>query len=380
VALVAVFAIATSVGPTSDTSITDFGLYREYARLLLDGYAPYRDFAVEYPPLGLLPIWLAGLVAGTGEREFTWAFGILMLGCLLIVQREAARLAPPGRERAVAWSMVLLPVAAGAIVRERYDLFVVALTVAGLRLGRGGRSAGAVLLGLGAAAKLFPLLPAAAICAWLLGRGRRADAARFAAVVAGVAIAVCLPFVVLSPGGFADQFRFQLDRPVQVESAPAVVLRVVGDPAASGTLTRPDRYRSQGLQGGDVVIAVFAVLQIAGVLAALLLAARDRDPLIGAVAAVLAFVALGKVLSPQYLLWIAPFAPVLWFHGARAAAALVALATVLTGIEFPGLYPEVVDGETGAVALVAVRDAALIVAAILTTCAGLSTRRRSARG
>ena len=43
-----------------------------------------------------------------------------------------------------------------------------------------------------------------------------------------------------------------------------------------------------------------------------------------------------------------------------ALAALSALAVVLTLIEFPGLYREVVDREAGALALVLVRDLALV--------------------
>jgi hypothetical protein len=392
VALVAVFGVATFVGPTADASINDFGLYRLYARAVLHGGVPYRDFALEYPPGALVPMVAPGVVAGTTGFAYKALFSALMCACLLVVQHEAARLLP-GRERAVEWALVLLPVAAGAIVRMRFDLFAVALAVAGLRRlldgARTGRApdAGFLLLGLGAATKLFPAVLAAAGVAWLWGRGRRANALRGAAIAAGVFVVVCAPFVIASPGGFVAQARFHAERPLQIESVPATILRLASDPAVTGAGTsNPDEFRSQGVEGPGVGVlaTLFTALQIAGIAAALRWAytAGRRDDvqtlLLAAAAALLAFLALGKVLSPQYLLWIAPLAPALWVAGARASAALIAAALVLTQLEFPARYAALVRGDAAALTLLSARDAALLAALALLPVAARRTPGRTA--
>src|SRR5690349_14455256 len=40
----------------------DLSIYYQYSRQLLQGKLPYRDFAMEYPPLALLPFTLPRLV------------------------------------------------------------------------------------------------------------------------------------------------------------------------------------------------------------------------------------------------------------------------------------------------------------------------------
>jgi hypothetical protein len=102
-ALAVLWALATTVGPFSDTSVNDLYVYRSYADLLLAGNLPYLDFGFEYPPLAALPLGLAG-VPGSGEAAYAVSFGVLMGACALAGQQLAARLAPVGRSRVlVAW-------------------------------------------------------------------------------------------------------------------------------------------------------------------------------------------------------------------------------------------------------------------------------------
>jgi hypothetical protein len=270
-------------------------------------------------------------------------FGLLMGAAMLVVQREAGRLGGP----TAAWGLVALPLVIGALARTRFDLVPVALLMVGLSR----RSA--VALGVGAATKLFPIL---GVRTWREGVTSLA-----------ITVAIALPFVALSPSGFAEQFEYHLDRPVQIESTPASALWVLGESHVTGPLP----FRSHGLEGGpaDAVAIVFTVLM----LGALLLALRLRDRLLGVFAAVLAFVALGKVLSPQYLLWLAPLAAVAYTRGARAPALLVAGAVVLTRLEFPYRYWDLVAGDAAVIGLVAVRNA-LLVAALIMLLAGGSAR------
>ncbi len=78
-------------------------------------------------------------------------------------------------------------------------------------------------------------------------------------------------------------------------------------------------------------------------------------------ALILAFMTFGKVLSPQYFIWILP-AIALVIPERRALGLLLIGALVLTQIEFPANYWSFVYLDRGAVLLVVARDAVLCVA------------------
>jgi uncharacterized membrane protein len=375
--LAVLWAIATTVGPFSDTTVNDLYVYRSYADLLRAGQLPYLDFGFEYPPLAALPLGLAGL-PGTGEATYAVSFAVLMAGCALVGQQLAARLAGSGRERVVvAWLMALTPIVIGASLRTHFDALPIAIALGALLALCGGRPRlGLALLGVGTMTKLFPGLLAVVALAWLLARGDRRAAAHGGAVFVAVVLAISLPF---AGGGYVDSFRFHLERPVQIESTPASVLFALGGSGVTGTNLRPDRFKSNGLDGGrsaavERVFAVALVLALAGVVA---LAARRPDPhhLVScAFAALLAFVALGKVFSPQYVIWLAPFAACAWVWGQRAVALLVGAAIVLTHVEFPSRYFDLINQRDDVILIVAARNA-LLLAALVALAARLARPR-----
>jgi hypothetical protein len=385
--LVLAWAVATTVGPFSDTTVNDLYVYRTYADLLTGGGLPYLDFGFEYPPLAAVPLWLAGL-PGTDEATYAVTFGVLMAGCAVVGQQLAARLAAlceePGcgrRAVTVAWLLALAPIVIGASVRTHFDALPVALALGGLlALARERPQLGFALLGLGTMTKLFPGLLAVIAFAWLLGRGERRAALRGGAIFVAVVVAISLPF---AGSGYVDSFSFHLDRPVQIESTPATVLFALGGSDVTGTNLRPDRFKSNGLDGGHAgrVESAFAVLAVLALCAIAWLAARRPDPwhmVMCGFAALLAFVALGKVLSPQYLVWLTPLAAVAWAWGVRLPAALIAVACVFTQMEFPRRYFDLVGGDDTTFAIVGIRNA-LLLAAGISLAAGLARSPSPAR-
>jgi hypothetical protein len=164
------------------------------------------------------------------------------------------------------------------------------------------------------------------------------------------------------------------------------VLFALGGSQVTGTNLRPDRFKSNGLDGGEarLVAALFAAALVLALVAVVALAGRGGDVrhlVLTGFAALLAFVALGKVLSPQYVIWLAPFAALAWVWGQRAVAALTAAAIVLTHVEFPSRYFDLINVRTDVVLVVAARNALLIVAlgllvAALTRPAGAAARSR----
>ncbi len=371
-ALLTVCAITTTIGPFSDTTVNDLYVYQQYAILLHDGQLPYVDFGFEYPPLAALPLCLAG-VFGRDPESIAWTFGVLMALCLVAGQQLAARLAGGGREGVtVAWLLVLTPVLIGASVRTHFDPLPIAITLAGLlALARERRDLAFLLLGLGTMTKLFPGLLAVVALVWLAGRGEWRAVLRGGAIFAAVVVAISLP---LAGAGYVESFQFHLDRPVQIESTAATVLFALGDSDVTGTNLRPDRFKSNGLDGGHAgaVEALFALLLVLALAAIVLLTARRRDArhmVLCGFAALLAFVTLGKVFSPQYVIWLAPFAALAWVWGQRAVALLVSAAIVLTHVEFPSRYFDLINVKTDVVLIVAMRNALLLLALGVLTAA-----------
>jgi len=372
--LVLVWTVATAVGPTSDTDINDLYVYSFIRDQVLAGDVPYRDFLFEYPPLALLPI-----VLGNGAV----ALSILMLASALALQALCGALAGPR----AAWLFVALPVVCGALVRTHFDLLPAALTVGALvAVTRGRPALAGALLGAGAMTKLFPALLVGVFAAWLLSRGQGRAAVRCVAAAAAVIAVVLSPFVVL--GGLDNMVRFHLERPVQIESVPASVLFVLGGSEVTGNPLRPDRFKSNGLDGGSAVTVqiLFAVASIVVIALVTLLAARrgrgtQEHLILATLGVLLAFVALGKVLSPQFVIWLAPFAALLLAvrgRGHRAIAGLLIAATAVTQLEFPSRYFDLVAGDDSVVALVGLRNVLLLTALSATVAALARSPRRDA--
>lgn len=370
--LVVGIAATLLVSPWSDAPYTDLPIYAGYADEMLGGGLPYRDFAFEYPPLAAPLLALPGLV-GTGGEEYRLAFAALALGLGgAVVLLTGALAGLTGGDRRVALLMTAaMPLLLGAIVRSRFDLAPVALTLGALVLLCGGRPRlGFAVLGAGVLMKAFPLVVAPVALAWLLARGERRAALEGGAVLAATVVSVVAVAYAISPEGTGDAVRYHLDRPVQVESSPASVVLAIDAPGA-GEARVEESFGSNGIRhpADDAVTALFAVLLVA-VVALLAMSAtlsRDGPPgprslVLAALAAVAAFAAFGKVLSPQFLIWVVPLAALAFSWRMHALGAALGLAVVLTAIEFPARYGDVVQLDAGALLLVGVRNALLIAA------------------
>ena len=377
-------------------TITDIPVYERYGWAMADGQVPFRDFRLEYPP-GALPVFvLPALGTVADDSGYTDRFGLLMqiAGALALGGVAAAALALRATRRRLALALLapaVLPLALGSVIVSRFDLWPAAITAAALAallLGR-WRIGGAVL-GLAFVTKIYPLvlLPIAVAAAWR-ARGRREGTAVAIAFLAAV-LSVLLPFLVLSPAGVWEMVVRQSTRPLQVESLGAGVLLAAHQAFGVG-ITFRSGHGSQNLAGAlpDALGALQTVAQVALLLALWAGFARgpiDRERLVrGSAAAVVAFVALGKVLSPQYLIWLLPLVPLVGGRRGIRAVALLAVACVLTQLWFPFRYWQLVaplitpGAEPDALAswLVLARD--LVLLALLWTLAGPELRDTGVR-
>jgi Glycosyltransferase family 87 len=397
VALAAFVAVAVFVGTWTalhhgfytHRQIIDTPVYQHYGNEIADGHVPYRDFKLEYPP-GALPMFaVPGLVSHGGHDQnvmpgFRRTFETLMwmCGALALIAMALTLRVIGGALWAPLLFAALAPLALGTVILSRFDLWPAALVVAGIAALVYARfRLGHALLGLGAAAKFYPgvLLPLAVAYTWKT-RGRR-EALVCLAVAVGVFALVFLPFVVLAPGGVWHSVSVQLGRPLQVESLGAAFLLVTHNVFGFG-LAGETSHGSQNVAGtaADALGVVTTVLQ-AGVLVWIWWTfARGPATAVALVrssaAAVCAFVAFGKVLSPQFLIWLIPVVPLVRGRRGLWASLLLIAALVLTQIWFPFRYFRLaLDFESGLSWALLARDLALVALALLLAWPSHTLRR-----
>jgi Glycosyltransferase family 87 len=378
-AAAAAFLVAWALihqGFWDDEEIVDTPVYEKYGDWMAEGRVPYRDFRPEYPPLALPVFVVPSLVAGADashdeyRRVFEWLMAASGLAVLVLMAATLGSLgASPTRLVAALAFAGLFPLALGTVVLTRFDLWPAALVAGALAALVSFRDRLAFgLLGAAVAAKLYGavLLPVAVVWVWRR-RGRR-EALVCLGVFAGVLAVAYVPFLVLGAGGVVESVSRQLGRPLQLESLGSAVLLALHSLAGLDVEMRAS-HGSQNVGGslGSVVGVAQTLVQV-GVLVAVWIAwARgpmERERLVRyAAASVLAFVALGKVLSPQFLIWLVPLVPLVCGRRGLLASALLGLALVLTQLWFPFRYWDWVrtfDG--GVTTLVLARDLILIAA------------------
>ena len=343
---------ATVAWQLSGRAVTDIALYHAYGERIADGLVPYRDFAFEYPPGALPALVLPALVTDSltafrvvfaAEMALSGAVGVLLLAAGL------GRLRTGLADRRVALSVVaLVPLLLGGVILTRFDLVPAAIVAGAMLLLVSGRlRAGAFVIGIGIAVKLYPavFVPLVGTVAWRRG-GRRELGSVLGLVVAPVIVAY-LPFLVAAPDGVLDSIGRQLGRPLQIESLGAGVLLAVHHSVGT-SLGWASSSGSQNLTGtgADTLAVLQGIAQVAAVV--LVWVSFWRGPasperlVRHAAAAVVAFVALSKVLSPQFLVWLVLLVPLVVAARGRAPLWLLTAACAVTAVWFPARYWELV--------------------------------------
>jgi uncharacterized membrane protein len=333
------------VGFWAHDQIVDTPTYQRYGDLIVNhGKVPYHDFALEYPP-GALPVFAFPSLFGDYAQAFSW----LMAACGVALVAVAASV----RVSAVAF-LAVSPLLVGSLIFSRFDLWPALLVVAALAaLVAGADAAGWALLGIAVAAKLWPLALVPVALVWSLRHGR----ARALWAGAATAAAFFVPFAFVAPHGLWESLRGQASRPLQIESLGAAFLKAFGHPRVITT------HGSQNLAGQGWLAALLAAATAASLLALWVGFARgpaSRDRLLRyAAATTCAVVAFGKVLSPQFLIWLVPLVPLVRGRRGISATALLTAALVLTQVWFPSRYFDYVD-ESRFAGVVLARDLVLV--------------------
>jgi uncharacterized membrane protein len=337
----------------------DVHLYQGFAAAVFDGRVPYRDFFMEYPP-GALVVFLPPAAFSHYNAAFKCLMAVCGVATLLLVAYLLVRF---GVSTTRLWVAVLLfalsPLALGPISLNTYDAWPALLTLAALALLLAERDVAAfALLGAAFAAKVYPvvLIPPAAIFVWRT-RGR-ASVLRGLAAFAAVVAVFLVPFLAVAPHGLAESFRAQAARSLQVESLLGSLLAVADRMGiySATVVHRTGHAISYDLVGSlpETLAVLSSIAQALAVIAVAWLYLRGRDDprrlALAFAAAIAGFLAFTRFFSPQYLVWLVPFVPLL----EPAAWVLTATALVLAQVWF--FHYRDVFALGGYVWLVLVRD------------------------
>lgn len=334
-------------GLITDSLWGDVGHYETFARRILDGEVPYGDFTVEYPPFAL-PAFVAPAVVTSTAADYLFVFKLLMAAMGIVVLLATAwslgRLGADVKASAVRLGAIAAaPLLLGHVFLNRYDLWpaaLVAISVAAYLARRDETASG--FLAASFAAKIFTvsMIPLAALRVFLLG-GRGALVRSVVAFTA-VCVAIFAYFLVTSLGGLGFSYWLQAKRGLHGESLAGSALLaldtlgvhdatiVAGDP---GSLDLDGRL-PEVLAGLTSVAAAAVILWIW--LRCRRSLASDAVFVTGVAAAGVAFLALAKVISPQFLIWLLPLVPLLAGRVGVVATSLVAVSMGLTQLELRG--------------------------------------------
>jgi uncharacterized membrane protein len=312
-------------GQFRDACYTDiYPLY--YNEGLSSGKVPYAGHPVEYPVLigGMMQLaaWLVHSVTDPFARgkDFYDVTVVLLSACLIAgvlataytagrgtrardVTRHGLRGLDPGLRAAL-----LVALSPGLILAAfiNWDLLAMALTAGGLAFwaARHHVTAG-VLLGLGVAAKFYPLLIFAALLLLCLRAGKiREFAVTFGAGLAAW-LAANLPIALTATAGWGRFYAFSRSRGADWGSAWYMF----------ETYKVPVLGNSELGQLNLMTSGLFAVACVGLAALALMAPRRPRLPQL-CFLLLAAFLILNKVWSPQYVIWLVPLAvlarPRLW--------------------------------------------------------------------
>jgi uncharacterized membrane protein len=291
------------------------------------GAWPYSggDQAVEYPALQGVVMWATAKIAPDGPVSYfnisAILLALLFIGSAILIHRMRPDLST---------IYVLAPTGIASLFIN-WDLWaIVTMLLAIYWLDQGRERESAFALGISIATKFFPIVLLLPIAIIYLRKGAIKKFAIYAAISLGTFIAINIPFAVTTREGWWRFFDLNLHREADWGSL-WYALSVFGI-----NLTHINYLSILTLAIGVAVTAIF-LLQV-------------KNPLTLAQSSLFIFIvlmAVSKVYSPQYVLWLTPLAllalvdkrDLSWFWGWQVAEIIYHIAiwqhlALLTGAHF----------------------------------------------
>jgi len=283
------------------------------------GLVPYASAPVEYPVLTGGFMYVANSFAGSynqlsaasgllpdlpGVQSYYIVTALLLSLCALVITWTTALLS---RRRIWDAAMVALSPLLFVHAFTNWDLLAVSLAAAGvLAWSRRHPVLAGVLLGLGAAAKFYPLLFLGPLFLLCLRAGRLRDWAVTAASTLATVAAINAPVALLYPDNWSRFFELNTTRAADPDTVWNLAVQL-----GAGFLNPPPSAVPD-MPNDPVLLNVLTLICFGAVclaIAVLALRAEQRPRLMQLLFLVVAgFLLTNKVWSPQYSLWLLPLA------------------------------------------------------------------------
>jgi len=364
---------------TRRNNLGDYHVYLHYGLEMSHGRLPYRDFHIEYPPGAAFIFWFIWQIPGKYVDALSLFNLVCLCICLVGVVQTARVLGLSTARQATAGAVIALsPLLLGPIVFQRFDMSVAAVLAWMVYAAITERwKLMWVLLAAGILIKLIPLALIPLLFFWEAHRRGWRIASRDTAIGAAVVAIGVIPLWIIAPAGSWYYVAYNIRRPPQLESLVSNAF-LLADKYGHYSLRLVEADHSIGISGAYTGAAalVSSVILAALVVACALwtrhllehaTAPGDLDLIVSATAATIAsLVVFGKVLSPQYMMWLLPVALIIRGRAGWVAIALTVTAMVATLAYFPVDYGAL--GQLGymAVRLLTLRNLSLV--ALLVVC------------
>jgi hypothetical protein len=358
-----------------DATIPDVVHYAEVVWAVRHGGWPYSQVPFEYPPLTLIPLLIPPEIIHFTRYALEFKIEMVVVGALnaVLTTWAAVKLWSSSRRAlAAAVAFAATVPATGLIGLNRFDatLGLVIIVCVLCLLYRRWALAG-LMVGLGFSLKLMPivLLPLVLVLA------RRWRVVWWAALAAAVgAFVPFVPFFVQGGASFlTSTVGGQTARGLQIETVAAspFLLRNILQPGSVRVVVPNGGSLSIVAQGASTVNRAAPLLVFALVLLVYLVIWQARRGLratpeavpVAVLALMVATMCGNKVLSPQHLIWVLPvvaLAVVATRWAWRVPAILMFVAMVLTQVEYPGMYWDIISLKSTAIVVIALRNLTLL--------------------
>lgn len=297
-------------------------LYNYYINAgdVLNGLMPYSEMRFEYPPFALTFMLIPRLLTQT-EQGFFYASALLSylffaLGIVLLIKIADENATPRWRTYLIVLGTLIFTY---YFIVARNDVYPTVMVIAAVWLYmKKHYDLAFAVMALGAMTKIYPIIFIPVMLIPFLAQKDWRACIRGLAVSAAVCVIIELPFLITDPSTAFAYLSYHADRGIQIESVAGGCILFLNDFVCSGLASVQFGYGSDNVIGSFadtmaplitglvILIPIFMLWMLVRIYRAHIQDSRQLACLVALIieTTLLLFVAVNKVYSAQYAIWI----------------------------------------------------------------------------